>query len=408
MKASLFQRTLKINEMKVHILITLLLLLSLNIFSQNVEDIVIAEKINIYSTVLNEERTIFVSTPPGYDQSTSAYPVMYVLDGSVNAIHFASGLISALSTGALCPQMIIVAILNTDRFRDMTPTPYDRDPNRASGGADNFLQFMETELFPFIEQEYRTVPYRIIKGHSASGMFVTHAFLSHNHMFNSYIGISPSMWWDSNLFSKTAEEKLGEMNFKHKHFYFSTGSKETAHNIDGAQSFFEVLTEKNPVDLKWKFDHIQNEDHMSQATIAMYNALRFIYADWKFDTQKVRSIGLSYIDDFCKKQSEIYGYDISPSETEMTSIGYMILRQKKYPEAIEIFQRNIIKNPQSANTYDCLAEAYLANNEYDLSIINYKKAVQLGISNKDENLELYRENLEKTKELKNSNKKANR
>lgn len=397
------------NRVLIHLIIVIFFINGgQHLFSQNADDIVIAKKIRIQSTVLNEERTIFVSTPSGYHQSTSAYPVLYVLDGSENAIHFASGLVSALSAGALCPQMIIVAIANTDRFRDMTPTPYDRDPNRASGGADKFLQFMETELFPFIEKEYRTVPYRIIKGHSASGMLATHAFLSHNHMFNSYIGISPSMWWDSNLFSKTAEERLGEMNFKHKHFYFSTGSKETAHNIEGAQSFFEVLTKMNPTDLKWKFDHIQNEDHMSQGTIAMYNALRFIYKDWKFDIQKARSIGLSYIDDFCKKQSEIYGYEISPSEAEMTSIGYMILRQNKYSEAKEAFQRNILKNPQSANAYDCLGDAYLANNEFDLSIINYEKAVQLGINNNDESLEVYKRNLEKAKELKNNNKKADK
>lgn len=388
--------------MKTFKLITLFLFLLSNIFSQNADDIVIAKKIKIQSTVLGEERSIFVSTPSGYDQSTSAYPVMYVLDGSENSIHFISGLISNLSERTLCPKMIIVAITNTDRFRDMTPTPYDRDPNRASGEADKFLQFIETELFPFIEKEYRTLPFRLFKGHSASGMCVTHAFLSHNHMFNAYIGISPSMWWDSNLFSKTANEKLGAMNLKHKHFYFSTGSKETAHNIEGAQSFFEVLTKKNPIDLKWKFDHIQNEDHMSQGTIAMYNALRFIYKDWKFDIQKARSIGLSYIDDFCKKQSEIYGYEISPSETEMISIGYMMLRQKKYPEAIEAFQRNILKNPQSANAYDCLGDAYFGYEEFDLSIKNYEKAVQLGISNKDVSLEVYKRNLEKAKSTKNN------
>jgi hypothetical protein len=381
--------------MKTLNLITLIIFLSLNIFSQNTDDIVIAKKIRIESTVLDEERTIFVSTPSDYDQSTTAYPVMYVLDGSENTIHFVSGLISNLSESTLCPNMIIVAIANTDRFRDMTPTPYDRDPNRPSGGADKFLKFIETELFPFIENEYRTLPYRLFKGHSASGICVTHAFLSHNHMFNAYIGISPSMWWDSNLFSKTADEKLTGMNLKHKCFYFSIGSKETTHNVEGAQSFSEVLIKNNPKDLKWKFDHIQNEDHGSQGTIAMYNALRFIYSNWKFDFQMARSTGLTYIDDFCQKQSEIYGYEISPSESQMASIGDMMLRQKKYSEAIEIFQRNILKNPQSANAYDCLGEAYLANAEFDLSIKNYEKAVELGISNKDESLEIYNQNLEK-------------
>lgn len=386
--------------MKALKLIILILLLSSNSFSQNGDDIVIAKKMTIQSTVLDEERTIFVSTPSGYDQSTSAYPVMYVLDGSVNAIHFASGIVGNLSERALCPEMIIVSIVNTDRFRDMTPTPYTRDPNRPSGGADKFLQFIESELFPFIEKEYRTLPYRVFKGHSASGICVTYAFLSHNHMFNSYIAISPSMWWDSNLFSKTADEKIGEMNLEHKHFYFSTGSKETAHNIEGAQSFFEVLTKKNPADLQWKFDHIQNEDHMSQGTIAMYNALRFIFDGWKIDYQSVRASGVNYINDFYQNQSERYGYDICPSETEMVSFGYLMLRQKKYSEAIEIFERNILKNPQSANGYDCLGEAYLAQEEFDLSIKNYKKAVELGISNKDESLDIYKQNFEKAKNAK--------
>jgi len=391
--------------MRKLLLAMLVLFISATVFSQIANEIVLAKKRHIQSKVLDENRTILVSTPLGYDQSNTAYPVMYVLDGSVNTILFASGLVSDLSSRVLCPEMIIVAIENTDRFRDMTPTPYDRNPNLASGGADKFLKFIETELFPFIEKEYRTLPYRIFKGHSASGMCVIHAFLSHNQMFNAYIGISPNLWWDSNLFSNTADEKLDKMNLKHKHLYFSTGSKETAHNIDGGQTFYETLKKKNPTMLKWKFDHIQDEDHGSLGTIAFYNALRFIYSGWKFDMQKARSNGLSYIDEFLKIQSEIYGYEISPSEAEITSIGYMLLRQKKYVEAIEAFQRNIPKNPQSANVYDCLGDAYLAYKEYDLSIKNYKKAIELGTLNEDENLETYKRNLEKATELKNNTKK---
>ena len=379
----------------------------INVFLQS-DNVVIAKKIRINSTVLSEERTIFVSTPSDYDLSNNFYPVMYVLDGSEGTIHFVSGLVRDLSLRSLCPKMIIVAITNTDRFRDMTPTPYDRNPDRPSGGADKFLQFIETELFPFIEKEYRTLPYRIFKGHSASGICVTHAFLSHNYMFNAYIGISPSLWWDSNLFSKTADEKLGEINFKHRHYYFSTGSKETAHNIEGGQSFFEVLTKKNPGDLKWKFDHLQNEDHGSQATIAMYNALRFIYTDWKIDYQKVRSDGLNYVKEFYQQQSEKYGYEIEPSEAEMTSFGYTMMRQKKHSEAIEIFQKNILKNPQSANAFDCLGEAYLACEEFDLSIKYYEKAVVLGTNNKDENLGIYERNLEMAKKSKDNHKKGDK
>ena len=386
--------------MKIVKLLIILFIFSGSIFAQNTDEIVIAKRMKINSKVMGEERMFFVSTPVNYEHSNNSYPVMYVLDGTVESIISAAGLVQDLSTRSLCPEMIIVAIANTDRFRDMTPTIYKRNPNRPSGGADTFLKFIETELFPFIAENYRTLPYSIIKGHSASGICVTHAFLSHNHMFNSYIGISPSLWWDSNLFSKTAEEKLGKMNLKHKHYYFSTGSKETAHNISGGQSFFEVLTKKNPADLQWKFDHIQNEDHGSQATIAMYNALRFIYDDWKINRDSIRSGGLSYINTYYQQKSETYGYEISPSETEMNSFGYALKRYDRLEESITMFKKITLKHPESANAFDSLADAYIAAEEIDLAIENYGKAVELGTKFNDPNLDTYQRNLEKAKALK--------
>ena len=49
--------------------------------------IVIGEKVNIQSKVLDEERTMFVYLPKGYDLSTSDYPVMYLLDGGWHFHH---------------------------------------------------------------------------------------------------------------------------------------------------------------------------------------------------------------------------------------------------------------------------------------------------------------------------------
>ncbi len=366
-------------------------------YSQKSDDLIIAKRIRINSTVLGEQRTILVSTPSNYLHSKEAYPVMYVLDGSDATIHFTSGLIKDLSKRALCPEMIIVAIANTDRFRDMTPTKYKRNPKRASGGADKFLKFIEKELFPFIQTNYRTLPYRIISGHSASGMCVTHAFLSHNNMFNAYIAMSPCFWWDTNLFIKKAEKEIRNMKLQHKHFYFSTGTKENSKYVDSAQAFYQVMTKKSPLELKWKFDYIKNEDHGSQGTIAMYNGLRFIYQDWKFDTNKVKEGGLNYINSFYLKQSKKYGYEVLPSEAAMISFGYMMIRNKKNEEAIKIFKKNILKHPHSANAYDCLGAAYLAAGKIDISIKNYEKAVELGTCFKDVNLKIYKQGLKRAK-----------
>lgn len=390
------------------IIIVLLLVIPGYTISQNTSDIFIAKRTNIHSTILNEERTIFVSTPENYNNTTDSYPVMYLLDGSESTIHYASGLVRELARRSLCPNMIIVAITNTQRFRDMTPTKSNlnaqgREVNWRSeyGEADNFLEFIEKELFLFIDTNYRTLPYNIFAGHSAGGMCVTHAFLSHNHMFNSYIAISPSLWWDSNLFNRTANEKIESMDLKHKHFYFSIGEKETPQNIGNAHELFGTLTKKSPKELLWTFDYIEGEDHGSQGAIALYNGLRFIYKDWKFDYNKVTSDGMVYINDFYGKLSEKYGYDVYPSENQMNSFGYALLRVRKFADAIDILKKNTLKYPKSPNTFDSLAEAYLIAGSFELSIKNYEKAVELAEELDDSNLGLYKSNLEKAKNSKN-------
>ncbi|MBU1099752.1 MAG: hypothetical protein KKA84_05035 [Bacteroidetes bacterium] len=384
--------------MKAIQLIIIILCLWSSALSQNNEDVIIAKKIVLHSTVMDEERTIFVSTPSNYESTNVSYPVFYVLDGDEGSIHYTSGLVADLATRALCPEMIIVAIANTDRFRDMTPTVYDRNPNIPSGGADKFLKCIETEIISFIENNYRTLPYRLISGHSASGILVTHAFLSHTKLFNSYIGVSPSLWWDSNLFSKVLDENILKVDSKHRHFYFSIGSKETNHNLDGALEFYQTMLRKNPKQLQWKFDTIKGEDHGSQKTIALYNGLRFIYEDWKYDYQKVGEEGLPYITSFYESKSAKYGYEIKPSEEQMNNFGYALKRTGKLDEAIEIFKMNAENNPRSPNAHDSLAETYLEAGLVEQSINHYKQAIEYGSAINDLNLNIYKSGLEKAKE----------
>lgn len=108
------------------ILAILLLLVTAMVFGQDGTDITIGKIIKIKSTILGEERTIYVSTPATYNRSNKSYPVMYVLDGSPLKIHFYSGMVRGLAAQGQSPEMIIVAIANTNRFRDMTPTKVQR------------------------------------------------------------------------------------------------------------------------------------------------------------------------------------------------------------------------------------------------------------------------------------------
>ena len=385
--------------MKTFKLLVILLLFAEMIYAQNADDVIIAKRIRINSVVLGEERTIFVSTPFDYANSTDSFPVMYVLDGCPDVINYTSGLVNNLYSYDLCPAMIIVAIENTIRIRDMSPTKPKYDDKGVEikyngdeklGEADKFLSFIETELFPFIDKNYRTLPYRIFSGHSAGAMCVTHAFLSHTNMFNAYIAISPSLYWDSNFLNRTAEEKIGSMNLKYQQYYFSIGGNETPSDIGDAHTFAQTLKIKSPTELRWKFDYIANEDHGSQAPIALYNGLRFIYDGWNYDYDKMVAGGLSTINSFYQNLSERFGYEIQPDGGTMNSIGWEVKRAGRHQEAIKILEENIHRHPTFPEAYSYLAEVYSSDGNYELAIKSIEKAIELATAQNDKSLERYR------------------
>jgi len=138
---------------------------------------------SVWSATLDEHRPYLVYTPPSYTDTTvtpQRYPVLYLLDGDAH-FHSVSGLVQILGTGVngtyAIPEMIVVAIPNTNRTRDLTPTHTTAGLNgeetpafELSGGNGDFFAFLENELIPEIEAEYRTEPYRVFVGHSFGGI----------------------------------------------------------------------------------------------------------------------------------------------------------------------------------------------------------------------------------------------
>ena len=146
------------------------------------------KRFTLKSAVLGEDRIILVRTPAGYETNKLHYPVLYMTDGDAHMGHTAST-IEFLTQNGRIPDLIVVGITNTDRTRDLTPAK-STNKNAAgelqfptSGGADNFLKFIETELIPEIEKEYRVQPYRILAGHSLGGLFAIHAMVSQTRSF---------------------------------------------------------------------------------------------------------------------------------------------------------------------------------------------------------------------------------
>lgn len=85
------------------------------------------------------------------------------------------------------------------------------------------------------------------------------------------------------------------------------------------------------------------------------------------------------VDEFRKLQREVVRAEPRAPlarEDYVNSLGYRLLPLDR-KKAIELFEFNVQSYPKSANVYDSLAEAYMADGRHDLAIKYYEKALEV-------------------------------
>ena len=366
------------------------------------QNIVIGKIDSVQSNILGEQRKIWVHIPDGDNQK---YPVVYVLDGDG---HFSSvvGMIQQLSTGGnnICPKMIVVGITNTDRTRDLTPTHIDTDPPmmdsvsaKTSGGGENFIAFIEKELMPHIEAKYPAAPYKMLIGHSFGGLAVMQTFTHHTDLFNAYICIDPSMWWDKQTLLKQTEKALAERKFDGKFLYLGIANtleegmdikkaeKDTSVESKHIRSILalQAALEKNKKNgLKYRGKYYPDDTHGSVPLITEYDALGFFYDFFplKFSmkdfTDSTGALADKYQAHFANLSQKM-GYSIKPDEGEINYIGYDFLSRKLYKTAGSLFKLNVENHPESFNVYDSYGDYFAAIGDQENAIVQLKKALAI-------------------------------
>lgn len=214
---------------KLNILFIILISLLFSLPLKAQETISIGTRHTLFSRILNEERNYWVYVPekqPG--EPERSYPVLYLLDGD-SFFHSVVGITRFFSSSKVpsLPPCIVVAILNTDRTRDLTPTssaarrdgtvhPGDKP---EGGGAESFYHFLTEELRPEIEEDLPTNGQNLLVGHSYAGLFTLHVLLTHPDAFDTYMALDPSLWWDQGHYLKQIEQNVDTMDFFRKRLY---------------------------------------------------------------------------------------------------------------------------------------------------------------------------------------------
>lgn len=216
----------------------------------------------ITSKFVKEDRVINIWTPPNYKESNNSFPVLYMLDGGIKEDfpHIANTLAKLIKEDKI-PPYILVGIENTERRRDMSgPTKIEYDlkvvPN--PGGSNNFRGFIKNELFPEINEKYRTEDKRAVIGESAAGIFVIETFLLDNDMFDYYIAMDPALWYNEQYLVKNFES-LAKEDYNQKKKLWFAGSD--AVDISPYTRELNKKLEQLDLGLVWKYSDEPKEQH---------------------------------------------------------------------------------------------------------------------------------------------------
>jgi predicted alpha/beta superfamily hydrolase len=236
----------------------------------------------IQSSQLSEKRILNIYLPEGYDQDIkTTYPVIYLLDGSANEdfVHIA-GLVQFSTMIQAMPKSIVIGIANIDRKRDFTfPTtiPQDLKDFPTTGKSERFMAFIEKDLQPYIQHKYRTNTSKTIIGQSLGGLFATEVLLKKPSLFNNYIIISPSLWWDNQSLLGKAPELLRALEDKDIKVYVSVGTEGKVMEDDAA-NLASVLKKSTDKNLHITFNPMPAENHLTILHNSVYKAFGILNA----------------------------------------------------------------------------------------------------------------------------------
>nr|WP_315476051.1 alpha/beta hydrolase-fold protein [uncultured Undibacterium sp.] len=350
------------------------------------------------SSIMKEERRVLIHLPEGYSASSKdRYPVLYLYDAHTQ-FRTAVTTTEHLSANKLAPAMIVVGILHRDRSSDLTVGRDLKHGFKTNGRGEEFMDYVEKELIPYIDSKYSTTPYRVLMGHSVGGLSVVHALIHRPQLFNSYISLDGALWWDDQKLVAEAKTALGNNTYEGKALFLATANRmekgvdlEQVRKLNGDATVLiranlrlvdDFSQNKNP-SLRLMHKYYPDDDHNSITLAAQYDALRYIFDFYRAKVYPSQLAGpsfdiIAFYQDHYENLKKRLGYVAPPEKSHLNYFGYLALRSKQYDKAEFFFQQLVSNYPDDPNSYDSLGDLYLAKGDKLKAIEAFKKGLTVG------------------------------
>jgi imidazolonepropionase-like amidohydrolase/enterochelin esterase-like enzyme len=322
---------------------------------------------HIRSRILSEDRVVRVSVPPNYAIAKQRYQVTYLLDGQVKAFYdltvAAAGydLVGDIHDYAIPPQ-IVIGVEQKDRGSDL------------GRNHDAFHRFLAEEVVPFVDREFRTVPYRTLIGHSLGGRFALDTFCRNPGMFSAVIAISPGIG-DSTAFTALADCLRRDFVANRsvvRQLVFTAGDRETRLAASAAR-LRGFLRDSAPPNWRWTFVDGPGLGHTETPYVAIPRGIRVVHDRtlWEMPDAQADSVVQAKVEPdraiaaWYRTLSARMGYEVAPSSKWLKAAAAAHLARHELAAAEEAAMRAVTSYPEDIAGYASLTDAYLASGNTD-------------------------------------------
>jgi predicted alpha/beta superfamily hydrolase len=377
-----------------------------NGFSQEIS---IGKRDKVYSEILQQDREFSVYFPPSYNIAVNQkYPVLYILDGDYNFQYVAGILELQGGISEVIPEMILVAISGkgTNEYRKNCKPKIEGVED--SGNAEEMARFIEKELIPYVNKNYKAADYKILGGHSVGGIFVINTAINHPELFNDYIAISPALWWGKNAMEDVMENTWGKTKSTTASLYVSLANEQGM----GVTEFLKKVPE-NVMAKNVKFHQFSSEIHNSVGMPTYVWALDDIFKNWYVKEEYFGSAEAlkNHYSEVKKQYGSIFNipytivgnthYMLQKNEKERAKVQAVLkelnpnalvlfntyragklVDSKDYAEAEQLLNDALAINPNNFDSYDVLARIKMADGNTTEANETIDKAI--GLANKQQ------------------------
>ncbi|EGM68133.1 alpha/beta hydrolase-fold protein [Shewanella sp. HN-41] len=362
---------------------TLLILLVIYSFafvnvSANADDTLPAQPqmLKISSSLLTEPADFKVTLPASY-QSKPDKRYVVLLDLHPRSHGFLAGMEDWMSHNGGWPWQETIIVTAPDGHAglgELKTLAIKQQENQQ------FLDFMERDLLPAIDKQYRTNGFRILNGFTGNATFSLYTLLNRPSLFNAYIAASPVLDDNYAFVMADAAKKLAGMKGKPRFLFMSTSDSDFEQNQLADFAKLEAIIKANATDsLDYRIKHFDGTYYMTQPVLATAYGIEAIFNDVHQVLKPDSTISLqgaaAILAHYKTLSDDKYGFDV-PATDSLIALARSF-EATDPDKAIDIYQQTLKAIPTAFEASHALASVYASQGQLAKAIKYEKQALEL-------------------------------